>query len=379
MKYDTAHDRVSSKERRYAFMLHVSLTLVCRQCVDYGKDMCFFEKANIKGTPNDGFRKGYSWTNLDCSINVKVNKEGLVAIVHDAELSYKNKVDSQGIPSHLEENDTQNYFRVQWEGPFPGSSDSATCASFGCKTLASGDCLCKTSLNDTPVFQDLSTTNKSDVLSRLFIGAPGIPSNSEPDTSNPDFVAHKVHGILDENTVLEVNDDKGRTFFLKNVLSTVSLEGWAQQAAIYEVNEISSNSSVVYKSDGSASNGDIVDFLDDDEAFVEWDSVSVEADGMYDISFRYSLGTVTRTMQLFVNEEEIFLENAGRPLVQIDHIADEPPPESMPLARCQGDCDSDDECGDGLFCLKLDGNEGGWIVVIPDMVVIVNDSFSFCC
>ena len=29
----------------------------------------------------------------------------------------------------------------------------------------------------------------------------------------------------------------------------------------------------------------------------------------------------------------------------------------MPLQRCEGDCDSDDECGDGLFCMDNNNYE----------------------
>ena len=33
------------------------------------------------------------------------------------------------------------------------------------------------------------------------------------------------------------------------------------------------------------------------------------------------------------------------------------PASAFPLARCQGDCDNDDECGEGLICMQRSGDE----------------------
>ena len=53
MKYDTALDR----------------------CVNYGKGLCMYEWTKVIVPPtNDWWRKGYSWTNNDCNILVKVNQ-----------------------------------------------------------------------------------------------------------------------------------------------------------------------------------------------------------------------------------------------------------------------------------------------------------------
>jgi hypothetical protein len=42
------------------------------RCMAYGRDLCFYETVAIK--PLDDYRKkGYHWTNKECSINVKVN------------------------------------------------------------------------------------------------------------------------------------------------------------------------------------------------------------------------------------------------------------------------------------------------------------------
>ena len=51
-------------------------------------------------------------------INVKVNADGYVAIVHDVVDTY---VDT--IPWLVAEDDTLNWFKVHWSGDYPGSSE----------------------------------------------------------------------------------------------------------------------------------------------------------------------------------------------------------------------------------------------------------------
>ena len=67
-------------------------------------------------------------------MNVKINSEGYVAIVHDIDSSSSNT-----IPYHVEKDNTLNYFRVFWEnGSYPGSSGSNDCASNNCQVLDDG-------------------------------------------------------------------------------------------------------------------------------------------------------------------------------------------------------------------------------------------------
>ena len=42
------------------------------RCVNAGKDLCMFEYTNVSPV-NDWWKKGFSWTNKDCEIMVKVN------------------------------------------------------------------------------------------------------------------------------------------------------------------------------------------------------------------------------------------------------------------------------------------------------------------
>lgn len=194
------------------------------RCVSYGKDLCVYEGLN-----NYGWKTGYHWTNKDCSISVKINSEGRIAIVHDAMSTF---IDT--IPWLVEEKNTLNWFRVFWDGnDYPGSSETNTCEVNGCSTMDSGDCLCKTTVAENVVFNDLVNVSKEDVMAQLFIGAAGAPDGSASNDLGNGVTAHSVNGNIDTSTVFQV-EDKGRTLFLKNVLSTVSLEGWTMPPQVYE-------------------------------------------------------------------------------------------------------------------------------------------------
>ena len=62
------------------------------------------------------------------------------------------------------------------------------------------------------------------IIGSLFIGAVGPPEGSASSIGDG-FKYHRVGDIVDENTVFEI-ESKGRTLFLKNVRSTVHLQGW---------------------------------------------------------------------------------------------------------------------------------------------------------
>jgi len=187
------------------------------RCVEDRRDLCVFRSITV--APKDQlFRKGYHWTSKDCTISVKVNSEGYVAIVHEVDLSGNAE-----IPDHVEGEQTLNWFRVFWngDGKYPGSSEANDCAEYMCETTADGSCLCKTTVAESTVFEDVGSVSKADVMSQLFIGALGPRSGSVPTAGNG-FIAHIVGNSVDEYTVFEVVD-YGRTYFLKNVRSIVSL------------------------------------------------------------------------------------------------------------------------------------------------------------
>ena len=358
MKWDTARDR----------------------CVDYGRDLCVYEYTKVLPS-NDAERMGYHWTDKDCKyralivavfghsmymkslhllfllsyiggINVKVNAEGNIAIVHDAMSTY---VDS--IPWNVAENDTLNWFRVFWAngGDYPGSSDANTCEMNNCKTVESdGSCLCKTNAVESTVFSDLSVT-KEMIMSSLFIGALGPQVGSVPTSIANDVTAHVVGGTVDQQTVFEVQD-KSRTLYLKNVESIVHLEGWSVLPQIYEAESATTNADVK-NTTSSATGGEYVDSRYGIEPkYIEWDiDIPSGGGGDYLMSFRYALDGNPRPLNITVNGQEIIGSPSGNTPGTILNLDSQPQtnfPLQMPLPKCGGDCDSDDHCGDGMFCLE---------------------------
>ena len=161
-----------------------------------------------------------------------MNQDGYIAIVHDAMSTYKDT-----IPWLVEEESTLNWFRVWWNGDYPGSSESNSCASNNGKLMDDGSCVLRTSVSESVVYNDLVGLSKEDVMSQLFLGSVvGIPEGSTSTDLGNDLKAHVLDGKVDATTVFEVLD-KGRTIYLKNVLSTVSVEGWEMVPQIFEAED----------------------------------------------------------------------------------------------------------------------------------------------
>ena len=222
------------------------------------------------------------------------HREGYIALVHDAENPYKNQIDRYGIPAEVDEYETLNYFKVYWEGDFPGSSPENSCAANNCKSHSDGSCVCKTSVSESAVFDSIVGVDKEQVMAALFLGAVGPEATSE-SINGTGFIAHVVDQTIDTSTVFEV-EDKGRTFFLKNVVSEVHLSGWtASSPVIYEAEDaaVLHNVTILDSTSLLASNGQYADFDKTYEAYITWD-VNVPSAGEYYISFRYAHDTFTR-------------------------------------------------------------------------------------
>lgn len=220
-------------------------------------------------------------------------REGYIAVVHDAENPYKNQIDRYGIPAEVDEYETLNYFKVYWDGDFPGSSPENSCAANNCKSHSDGSCVCKTSVSESVVFDSIDGVDKEQVMAALFLGAVG-PEATSDIINGTGFIAHVVNGIIDESTVFEV-EDKGRTFFLKNVVSEVHLSGWTALPMIYEAEDaaVLHNVTIMDSTSFLASNGRYVDFDSTDEAYITWE-VNVPSAGDYYMAFRYAMDTYTR-------------------------------------------------------------------------------------
>lgn len=70
----------------------------------------------------------------------------------------------------------------------------------------------------------------AEVLSSLFIGSNRPAAGSTAFTADG-FKYHIVGSDIDENTIFEVKT-KGKTLFLKNIRSTVQLQGWESMAPV---------------------------------------------------------------------------------------------------------------------------------------------------
>lgn len=145
-------------------------------------------------------------------------------------------------------------FRVNWNGDYPGS-DQATnsCEMNKCKSMNDGSCLCKTTVADAVVFTDTVGITKDDVMSQLSVGAFG-PLVGGTDLGNGVKV-HEAGIVGNMDTVFEVQD-KGRTIYLKNMISTVSLEGWEMVPQIYEAENALLVNAPIYNNTSSATGGE---------------------------------------------------------------------------------------------------------------------------
>ena len=222
------------------------------------------------------------------------HREGYIAVVHNAENPYKNQIDRYGIPAEVDEHETLNYFKVHWESDYPGSSPENSCAANGCNPHSDGSCVCKTSVSESVVFDSIDGVDKEQVMAALFLGAIGPDASSVP-TNGSGFIAHVVNGVIDESTVFEV-EDKGRTFFLKNLVSEVHVNGWeALPPMILEAEDATElhNVTILDSTSLLASNGKYADFDSTDAAYMTWE-VNAPSSGEYYISLRYAMDTYTR-------------------------------------------------------------------------------------
>ena len=129
---------------------------------------------------------------------------------------------------------------------------------------------------------------KEDAMSKLFIGALGPRAGSVPTSLDIGLIAHIVGGTIDDReTIFEVHD-KGRTIYLKNMRSTVSLEGWSMVQQIYEAEDATISNAPVKNNTSSATGKNYVEArYGNDTTYIEW-NVNVPSTGMYLISLRYA-------------------------------------------------------------------------------------------
>lgn len=178
----------------------------------------------------------WHWSTASCSVRVKVDSDGLIAIVHAAEQTQK-KWGSQDFPdpqSHVNQDKTVSYFHVHWDTSnveagrleYPHTTENSCDGG----TISGTFCMCDTTVVNAAMFSALPT--RDEVLSSLFVGAfdPAVMDETYSllvETATDEGVAvYKQSDLADysEHTIFRVKDEHSNGYiFLKNVKSVVSV------------------------------------------------------------------------------------------------------------------------------------------------------------
>jgi hypothetical protein len=163
------------------------------------------------------------WTREDCTLAVKINVDGTIALVHDV-------VGLQGVSDtnqrRMVRNNTIMFFRADWETESELdtflSDYEAQCDILGCNTTADGLCLCKdVVVEETPAFSSLNGVAIAQILSQATFGA-FEPAGVFVSVAGNDGVKIYPDGSLTTDTLFEVTDANGVRHIRKNVKSKVS-------------------------------------------------------------------------------------------------------------------------------------------------------------
>jgi len=160
---------------------------------------------------------------------IKVNSFGQVAIVHNHTDLDTGTGDMRGFIAPTFAPDNVNFFRVRWRhDSFPSTDGSSACSGQCQPSPIDGSCLCRVSILEDAVFKDLPTAEKA--LDMLKIGAV-VPSakNCQMLTSGTKVKAWDCtgSGVIDEDTVFEIQMDYIPTKYLKNSFSAVRINNGA--------------------------------------------------------------------------------------------------------------------------------------------------------
>ncbi len=190
----------------------VPFSLASSRCSNAGKDLCEYQSISWTDCGSCCNYSGFFWTDADCDVIVVVDEDGKVAV--------ERPEDSGPSKSY----DSATFFRVHWDNDdFPShlnSCDNDLCEVYG------SYCRCKIQVNEQRVFTVLPS--RAEVLSGLTVGGLDPLSSDYAQTFNYGEV--KVYVTAADfpneyamNTVFEVEDYFGRTLYLKNMKSMVTI------------------------------------------------------------------------------------------------------------------------------------------------------------
>lgn len=174
------------------------------------------------------------WTDASCTLALKVRADGKVAILHEP--AANPFFEDETVP-YVDINNTITFFTVTWEKHemtfeelFPTVNN--TCGEGACSVTHDDACRCEVTLSEGAVFDSLPS--REEVLSTLKTGA--FPPESFADAavtyslfeSSADveaYVASDQSAIGVESTIFKVQDEFGKTVYLKNLASSITLGG----------------------------------------------------------------------------------------------------------------------------------------------------------
>ena len=190
----------------------VPFSVASSRCSKLGKDLCEYKSIPWTDCNLCCNYVGFFWTDADCEVVAIVDADGNVAIERPEESGLSKSYDSS------------TFFRVHWDNDtypnYRNSCNNNSCEVFGLY------CRCQVQVEDKRVFDDLPT--RSAILSMLSVGGFNPSFSDFAQTNIVDDVT--VH-VADTNypygmrTVFEVEDNFGRTLYLKNMESVVYIAG----------------------------------------------------------------------------------------------------------------------------------------------------------
>ena len=175
----------------------------------------------------------FHWTTSSCNLQIKVDTDGAVAIIHDPELTTSPQRSQQKIVPHASI-ETTSLFHIVWQdgevdptlpAVYPHAMDNQ-CYEGSCQQTSDDMCLCNVTVSESIAFT--STPTKNDVLTTLSIGS------FSPDMLGGDSLMHgsgdlKVYSKdspnFDIDTIFEVLDEYGDVICLKNMISKINVGG----------------------------------------------------------------------------------------------------------------------------------------------------------
>lgn len=189
----------------------------------------------------------WSWTTAPCSIQLAIQRDGLVAIHHQPDQSGHNNPPPTA--PHVNVDESLNYFSVHWERNLANdevypSTDNG-CGNGACQVYNDELCLCDTFVTETIGFSSLP--NRAQILSNLSIGAvsPSVLNHGLSE-SNRYLLVQSANGVevwsrknqpeFGTETIFKLLDERNEYVFLKNVVSNVLVGSDPQgEAAVYTI------------------------------------------------------------------------------------------------------------------------------------------------